>query len=440
MRNHSHCPQCSPAPNRSVNHCRRSRTMRPPKLLPLAEQFLLTTLVVKLAVMAALATMLARYRRFRHILIFERRDWPDRLFALGLGVPLAAGVASRLLLNYDAADLTLEGAFLAGLIAGPYAGAIVGALMARPGRSSPARSSPCPSPSAAGSPAAACASSAQGRHLALLAVRLHQHPRGCGAWCARLQVDWQVVLLFVPIGLELIRQALGLRLERAQRLFYLACPSPWLTAPGPAGDGPGVATPDQDLEQRAHRASAPGAGEAAARGEDRGAREPDQPALPVQHADLDLVAHPIAARNGAHGDLKLSGLLRRLLRSHGSFRDAARGARIDRRVPRHRGHPLRPAARVRKEIAPDTLDVIVPSMILQPLVENSIKHGLARKVGAGRITIRSVRRTATRSSRSKTTGWAFPKSGSRRRCRRHRPEQRQRAAARDLRRDRPASS
>ena len=29
-------------------------------------------------------------------------------------------------------------------------------------------------------------------------------------------------------------------------------------------------------------------------------------------------------------------------------------------------------------------------MILQPLVENSIKHGLARKVGEGRITIRAV--------------------------------------------------
>ena len=40
-------------------------------------QVLLTTLVVKLAVMAALATMLVRYRRFRHILIFERRAWPD---------------------------------------------------------------------------------------------------------------------------------------------------------------------------------------------------------------------------------------------------------------------------------------------------------------------------------------------------------------------------
>jgi sensor histidine kinase YesM len=31
-------------------------------------------------------------------------------------------------------------------------------------------------------------------------------------------------------------------------------------------------------------------------------------------------------------------------------------------------------------------------MILQPLVENSIKHGLSRKVGEGRITIRASRR------------------------------------------------
>src|SRR5437588_8836624 len=94
------------------------------------EQVLLTTLVVKLAVVAALATMLVRYRRFRHILIFERRDWPDRLvFALSLGIPLAVGVAARLLLQYEAADLTLEGSFLAGLIAGPYAGATVDVLV-----------------------------------------------------------------------------------------------------------------------------------------------------------------------------------------------------------------------------------------------------------------------------------------------------------------------
>ena len=51
-----------------------------------------------------------------------------------------------------------------------------------------------------------------------------------------------------------------------------------------------------------------------------------------------------------------------------------------------------PQLRVDKEISPDTLDVIVPSMLLQPLIENSIKHGLSRKVGGGRITIRTSRR------------------------------------------------
>ena len=92
-----------------------------------AEQFLLTTLVVKVAVVAVLATMLVRFPWFRRILLTEKRDWPERLiFAASLGLPLTAGVVARLLLNYDAADLTLAGAFLAGLLAGPYAGAIVG--------------------------------------------------------------------------------------------------------------------------------------------------------------------------------------------------------------------------------------------------------------------------------------------------------------------------
>jgi sensor histidine kinase YesM len=39
----------------------------------------------------------------------------------------------------------------------------------------------------------------------------------------------------------------------------------------------------------------------------------------------------------------------------------------------------------------DVLDAVVPALILQPLVENAIKHGLTRKVGTGRITIRSRR-------------------------------------------------
>jgi two-component system LytT family sensor kinase len=45
--------------------------------------------------------------------------------------------------------------------------------------------------------------------------------------------------------------------------------------------------------------------------------------------------------------------------------------------------------RVVKELAPESLEIMVPSMLLQPLVENSIKHGLASKVEGGSIHLRS---------------------------------------------------
>ena len=66
-----------------------------PRLLT-AEQFLLTTLVVKLAIVALLATMLVRFRWFRRILLTEKRDWPERLvFAASLGAPARRRASSR---------------------------------------------------------------------------------------------------------------------------------------------------------------------------------------------------------------------------------------------------------------------------------------------------------------------------------------------------------
>lgn len=45
--------------------------------------------------------------------------------------------------------------------------------------------------------------------------------------------------------------------------------------------------------------------------------------------------------------------------------------------------------RVVKEIADETLAVVVPSMLLQPLLENSIKHGLEPRIDGGTVTLRS---------------------------------------------------
>jgi two-component system LytT family sensor kinase len=47
--------------------------------------------------------------------------------------------------------------------------------------------------------------------------------------------------------------------------------------------------------------------------------------------------------------------------------------------------------RFEKDAAEDTLDILVPSMLLQPLVENSIKHGLSRRVEGGTIRIQTRR-------------------------------------------------
>jgi two-component system LytT family sensor kinase len=45
--------------------------------------------------------------------------------------------------------------------------------------------------------------------------------------------------------------------------------------------------------------------------------------------------------------------------------------------------------KVVKEIAEETLDVVVPGMLLQPLIENSIKHGLEPRISGGTVTLRS---------------------------------------------------
>jgi two-component system LytT family sensor kinase len=87
---------------------------------------------------------------------------------------------------------------------------------------------------------------------------------------------------------------------------------------------------------------------------------------------------------------KLATILRRLLNNTESFVPLREEVEfidnyLDIEVVRFGNDKLR----VVKELAADSLDVMVPSMLLQPLVENSIKHGLASKVEGGSIHLRS---------------------------------------------------
>ena len=84
---------------------------------------------------------------------------------------------------------------------------------------------------------------------------------------------------------------------------------------------------------------------------------------------------------------KLSRILRRRLRKHENLsplRDELEFINdyLSIEVTRF-GDKLRFA----EAVEPGTLDMLIPSMLLQPLVENSIKHGLSAKVEGGTITL-----------------------------------------------------
>jgi two-component system LytT family sensor kinase len=357
----------------------------------LSEQVLLTTLVVKLAAMAALATMLVRYRRFRHILIFERRAWRDRLtFALAFGIPLTAGVAARLLLNYNAADLTLEGAFVAGLIAGPYAGATVGVMAGFPPLFNGewiALPFAIGCGFAGGGLRELCPKEAIWHVSPFVFTTLHRR-----AWrmLRSLQVDWQVVLLIAPIALAALGLALGQRWSNHHRLFMLMPMSYGSTALVLLATVLCVTTPIKiwNNARIEHRLQEQETLLLAAKIEALANQISPHFLFNTLTSISSLIrTDPETARMLI---TKLSGLLRRFMRSTDHFvtlREELESIDeyLDIEVVRFGPH-----LRVDKHISPETLDVIVPSMILQPLVENSIKHGLARKVGGGRITITTV--------------------------------------------------
>lgn len=67
--------------------------------------------------------------------------------------------------------------------------------------------------------------------------------------------------------------------------------------------------------------------------------------------------------------------------------------------------------KVEMHIAPDTLDASVPNMILQPLVENSIKHGIGPRSVGGKIQIDAARRNGDLALSVRDNGLGVPTGG-----------------------------
>ncbi len=358
-----------------------------------AAELLLATLVAKLALVAVLATMLVRFRQFRRILLTEQRAWRERLvFAFSLGIPLVVGVTARLVLDYDAADFSLAGPFLAGLIAGPYAGAIVGAMLGTPALFA---GEVAAMPFAVGCGFAGgglrevCPKAAIWHLSPLFFTDLHRH-----AWqiVSRFKIDWLLILAAAPVGLEIIRVSLGIRFGTGI-IFHMPQESVGLGALMLIllAAVLSVAIPIKiwNTARIEHRLQEQEQLLMAARVEALASQINPHFLFNTLTSISSLIrSQPETARMLI---IKLSALLRRLLRSREHFvtlREelASIDEYLDIEVVR-----FGPTLVVEKDISADSLELVMPSMVLQPLVENSIKHGIEKKVGGGRIVIRSHR-------------------------------------------------
>ena len=91
---------------------------------------LFVTLTFKIGIMSCFAAVVVLSHRFRRLLLQEKKNELQWLaFNLSFGALLLLGVFSRLIYGYRPADLSLEGVFLLGLIEGIPAGVLVGSLI-----------------------------------------------------------------------------------------------------------------------------------------------------------------------------------------------------------------------------------------------------------------------------------------------------------------------
>src|SRR5581483_670700 len=206
----------------------------------------------------------------------------------------------------------------------------------------------------------------------------------------RFRVDWQVLLIAPPIFLELLRQSIANRYEH--RIFAIVGTSALMTALIVLATVLCVAIPIKiwNSARIEHKLQEQEKLLMLARIEALASQINPHFLFNTLASISSLIrTRPETARMLI---VKLSGLLRRLLRSQDHFvtlREEleAIDEYLDIECVR-----FGPNLTVKKDIALDTRDLVVPSMILQPLVENSLKHGLSNKIGGGQLIIRSSRR------------------------------------------------
>ena len=352
-------------------------------------------LLVKLAVAASLASIMARFLAFQRMLMREERTLHQRLkLALGFSGIFAAGAGARVLTTtYRAVDLSLEGSLLAGVVGGYVPGLVSGVLISLPAMFNGEYLS-MPLFAGVGVLGGLLRDLAPEpeevwRFSPLLDLSLYRLFR---KWSDHRRTAFHLFFLTAILFAEFLRFSIS-SIFGTSAIFTLH--PDWSPPHAFSIIAVYVTTlfcvtlplkiwnnmrTEQKLETQQRLLI-----------EARMAALSGQINPHFLFNTLNSVAsliriNPEQARLVVY---KLSNILRRLLRKHESFnplRDEL--AFIDDYLSIEMVR-FGDSLRFIKKVDSDTLDRLVPSMLLQPLVENSLKHGLSDKLGGGIISISS---------------------------------------------------
>jgi two-component system, LytTR family, sensor kinase len=353
----------------------------------------LFTLLLKVGVAASFAALLARWNTFRRVLFTEERD-PDQKLKLMLFMtpPLILGVALRLVSPaYRFADLSIEGAFLMGLLGGRVVGPIGGAIVTIPALAAHEW---------LGMPAASAAGLVGG--LIRQAIPNKEElwnfgpftflniPKAVVRMVRRAEISWEMLPLMTCVGLELGRVALATA-TKPTWLFAIDEYWNWWLALAVIAALMSVAAPlkiwnntriEMNLEKHQQLLLK-------ARMDALSSQINPHFLFNTLNTVSSLIRmDPDTARGVV---LKLSNILRRLLRKHETFVSLREELQfiddyLDIEVARFGKDNLD----IVKQVEDSALEAFIPSMLLQPIVENCLKHGLAPKLGGGKIQLRAV--------------------------------------------------
>jgi two-component system, LytTR family, sensor kinase len=355
-----------------------------------AVKLLLITLLVKLGVVASVASILARASSFRSLFFAEKRRPSQTLALLAFFlVPLTLGVWIRLVVpNFLAADISFETVILLGLLIGPGWAMLSGVVLSIPAVVHHEFLA-LPFNVVLGLAAGAIGRIVEKEEIwsftPFIDLSLYRWVRRN---LVKPRIDRQILLLVLVAAMEATRDWIAHTFPH--RLFALLAGNlwlqalVWLSAPIVVGIALKVWNAlrvEMSLEEQK-----------------RLLLEARLDALQRQinphflFNTLNSVAALVRSQPELAREMtvKLANILRALLKDHDTYVPLREELKftddyLDIEVVRFGADKLR----VEKEIDPRTLEVLVPSILLQPLIENSIKHGLEPRIHGGTVTLRS---------------------------------------------------